>query len=74
MADPQPLGHTGTLQVADTHFTQCSCGLLQVLQVQTPKGGGAAGCTFREILTGRARVRRGIRREGAERWFREMGR
>ena len=34
---------TGTLQVADMHFDQCSCGSLQVLQVQTPKGGGAPG-------------------------------
>jgi len=34
---------TGTLQVADMHFDQCSCGSLQVLQVQTPKGGGARG-------------------------------
>ena len=34
---------TGTLQVADMHFDQCSCGSLQVLQVQTPKGGGVPG-------------------------------
>ena len=34
---------TGTLQVADMHFDQCSCGSLQVLQVQTPKGGGSPG-------------------------------
>jgi len=25
------------------HFDQCSCGSLQVLQVQTPKGGGVPG-------------------------------
>jgi len=46
----QPLAHsiltgalqllTGTLQVADLHFAQCSCGSLQALQVQTPRGGG----------------------------------
>ena len=37
---------TGTLQVGDMPFTQCSCGSLQVLQVQTPKGGGPPSSSF----------------------------